>query len=78
MGKQAHSTHERVVGIVVAKRVITSSRGAPGLALILARDPVEEQWRLRRGQRLPAEQRVSEYGVGVAAQLAALSGLGLE
>ena len=51
--------------------MVTSNRGAPGLALILARDPVEEQWRLRRGQRLPAEQRVRECGVGVAAQLAA-------
>ena len=56
--------------------MVTSNRGAPGLALILARDPVEEQWRLRRGQRLPAEQRVHECGVSVAAQLAAWLGLG--
>ena len=57
--------------------MVTSNRGTPGLALILARDPVEEQWRLRRGQRLPAEQRVRECGVGVATQLAAWLGSGL-
>ena len=57
--------------------MITSNRGRPGLALILARDPVEEQRRLRRGQRLPAEQRVCECGVGVVAQLAAWLGLGV-